>query len=443
MKIRRRLLNIKDNKNILLNKEIDLIQPTNIGNIEIIHPITTLKSVVQKSGNEISGIPEENDINGSKKILEIIKIIQKAQKRNIIYFYNYFRDSCEKPYNSLSQKPIFNKKKIDNNFTNLKEIDFSKISNNIIEDNANEIDEDNNLENGEEINNKIKDIKIKYLERNLLSDIKIPKINTEDNICKNNETLNNFNKSDIFERSDFSYNTIGEKSSNFSEIYHTPQKHSFRLKITRYKIFKEKIGESKQIKTKKDIIKDDEEMRKRNKMTFLLTNKFSYYNNNLRLIRNYFDIWKNRNNTNVFNNNNIINEEFQINNNNLQIKENVENMVKKINEKKAKEEFEIKEEENESKIDNLDDSKDEEIIKINDLIKNNSDAFNLCLNSLNRINNQKGILIDSIQDSEENNSIHFDKGELEEKIEYFRMYLISHYVSKRKNSGSSEEEKEE
>ena len=177
-------------------------------------------------------------------------------------------------------------------------------------------------------------------------------------------------------------------------------------------------------------------------MTFLLTNKFSYYNNNLRLIRNYFDIWKNRNNTNVFNNNNIINEEFQINNNNLQIKENGENMVKKINEKKAKEEFEIKEEENESKIDNLDDSKDEEIIKINDLIKNNSDAFNLCLNSLNRINNQKGILIDSIQDSEENNSFHLDKSELEEKIEYFRMYLIIYYISKRKNSGSSEEEKE-
>ena len=435
VKIRRRLLNIKDNKNMLLNKELDL-QPTNIGNIEVIHPITTLKSVVQKSGNEISGIPEEKDINISKKILEIINIIQKAQKRNILYFYNYFIDT-------LSQKPISDKIKIENNFTNLKEIDFSKISNNIIEDNANEIDEDNNIENGEENNNKIKNIKIKYWKRNLFPEIKIPKINTEDNIYKNNETLNKFNKSDIFERSDFSYNTIGEKSLNFSEIYHTPQKNSFRLKITRYKIFKEKIGESKQIKTKKDIIKVDEEMRKRNKMTFLLTNKFSYYTNNLRLIRNYFNIWKNRDNINVLNNYNKINEEFQINNNNLQTKENGENIAKKTNEKKAKEEFEIKEEENESKIDNLDGSKDEEIIKINDLIKNNSDAFNLCLNSLNRTNNQKGILIDSIQDSEENNSIHFDKGELEEKVEYFRMYLISHYVSKRKNSGSSEEEKVE
>ena len=158
MKIKRRLLNIKDNKNILLNKELDLIHPTNIGNIEIIHTITALKSIVQKSGNEISAIPKEKDIIISKKILEIIKIIQKAKKRNILYFYNYFINNYKKLCDWLSQKPIFNKNKIENNFKNFKEIDMSKISNNIIEDKANEIDEDNNLENGEEINNKIKNI---------------------------------------------------------------------------------------------------------------------------------------------------------------------------------------------------------------------------------------------------------------------------------------------
>ena len=113
-----------------------------------------------------------------------------------------------------------------------------------------------------------------------------------------------------------------------------------------------------------------------------------------------------------------------------------------MNPKINKEVYEIKEEDNESNIDNLSNSKDEGILKINELISNNNEVFNLTLKALNKINNQKGIQIDSIQDSEENKSNYLDKNELEEKIDYFRMYLINN-AFKRKNLESSEEEEKE
>ena len=175
-------------------------------------------------------------------------------------------------------------------------------------------------------------------------------------------------------------------------------------------------------------------------MIFLLTNKFSYYNNCLRLMKNYFNIWKNKDdNNNTINNNININDELKLNNDNIQVKEkNINDMNPKIN----NEVYEIKEEDNESNIDNLSNSKDEGILKINELIANNNEVFNLTLKALNKINNQKGIQIDSIQDSEENKSNYLDKNELEEKIDYFRMYLIN-YSFKRKNLESSEQEEKE
>ena len=104
----------------------------------------------------------------------------------------------------------------------------------------------------------------------------------------------------------------------------------------------------------------------------------------------------------------------------------------------------MKDEDSENNSENIINSNDEGIIKINDLIENNKDIFNLTFNALNKINNRKGIQIESIQDSDENKTVNlFDKNELEEKIEYFRMYLMGSYAFKRKNIGSSEEEKEQ
>ena len=104
----------------------------------------------------------------------------------------------------------------------------------------------------------------------------------------------------------------------------------------------------------------------------------------------------------------------------------------------------MKDIDDESNSENNNNSKDEGILKINDLLKNNKDIFNLTFNTLNKINNRKGIQIESIQDSDENKTVNLvDKNELEEKVEYFRMYLMSNYVFKRKNVESFEEEEKE
>jgi hypothetical protein len=304
----------------------------------------------------------------------------------------------KKAYNlnliSLSHKKIF--KNIKNSFNKRNDIDISKISNKIIESNENENDysQDNNSDK-ENITIKNNNHKKEYWKRNLYQEINIPKLKIEDNNSYNtDEVFNNLNKSEFNEKTEFShYLTFRERNLNFSDIYDIPKKAPFRLKINKYKIFRDKIPKKKMNLKVKDIIKEDEEMRKKNKIIFLLTNKFNHYNNCLRIIRYYFKLWK----------------------------------LYKYND-----------EDDESNIENLNNSK--EVIKFNDLIGNKN--FSLSLNTLSNIKNQKRIEINSIIDSEDNKSIHLDKNELEEKIEYFRYYIINYYAFKKKNNGYSEEEKE-
>ena len=441
MKIRRRLLNLSNNKNIFLNNELQLLNPFKIDTIEIIPPLSLFKKQ-NKSNNKITMIPEEKeDMNYSSKILDMIKIIQKYIKKNIIDSQKKFFEALKEKYNlcliSLSQRKTFSM--IKNNF---KSININNISYNNLEDNDNEIEE--NITNSKKSNKKKE-----HWKRNLFPEVNIPRLKTEDNDF-NFEKINNLNRSELYEKSEFSdtVNT-GEKSLNISGVFDRPKKHSFRLKITKYKIFREIIGQKKKIKIKKDIIKEEEEMRKKNKIIYLLTNKFSDYNNCLRKIKNYFNIWKvnilNIKST-IFNkNDNEKNEKGLDNTNGIKDNENNINYSgdDKIKEKKEEDECEKEEDDDYSNIDNLD-SKDEGIIKINDLINNRSDILNnFPLNELSKINNQKRIEINSIKDSEENKSFLYDRNELEEKIQYFRIYLINYYAFKKKNIGSSEEEKEE
>ena len=459
MKIKRRLLNIKDNKNIFLDNQSHILKPSNNESIEIIPPLSLLKTQIENSNNKISIIPEEKEDNNNylNKIIDIIKIIQKSEKENIVYYYKYFFDILKKEYNpkiitTLSQKEIF--KNVQNSFIKINDIDFTKIPKNINEDNDNEnnVNEEFNNSNNDNFTYTIKKNLLKKdpYKRNLFPDINIPRLNIEDNSSNGGEkNINNLNKSDIYERSELSDITGGERTLNFSDIFNIPKKNSFRLKITKYKILRERIDDKKKkkIKIKKDIIKEDEEMRKKSKIIYLITNKFSYYNNCLRLIKNYFNIWKikknslkednikeNNTNNNIISNN--INDDINKDKNN--------NMQYKDNENKVIKEKGLKDEDSENNSENIINSNDEGIIKINDLIENNKDIFNLTFNALNKINNRKGIQIESIQDSDENKTVNlFDKNELEEKIEYFRMYLMGSYAFKRKNIGSSEEEKEQ
>ena len=152
MKIKRRMININNNMNISINKENELLKPCNVESIEIIPPIALLKTKIKNSNNKIGIILEEKEeYNISYKILEMIKSIQKPEKINKLYIYKYFFDILKKISNSnkipLSHKKIF--KKVQNNFQKLNDIDITKISNNIIQDNDNNnsIKEYNNSEN--------------------------------------------------------------------------------------------------------------------------------------------------------------------------------------------------------------------------------------------------------------------------------------------------------
>ena len=67
--------------------------------------------------------------------------------------------------------------------------------------------------------------------RNLFPDINIPRLNIEDNSSNGGEkNINNLNKSDIYERSELSDITGGERTLNFSDIFNIPKKNSANLK---------------------------------------------------------------------------------------------------------------------------------------------------------------------------------------------------------------------
>ena len=68
--------------------------------------------------------------------------------------------------------------------------------------------------------------------------------------------------------------------------------------------------------------------------------------------------------------------------------------------------------------------------------------FCLPLNCLYAINNKNRVEINSLLESEEGKSICMDKNELEDKIEYFRNYLINVYLYKRKKNANFDERKD-
>ena len=423
MKIRKKLLNLKDNNNIFLNNDLKLLKQSNIESVELIPPITKLNTHIEKFNNKISIIEEKEEINFSNKIIDIIKIIQKCEKQNKFYFYKYFCDKLKRKYElnplNLSHKHIF--KNIKNSFQQLNELDISKLSNNIIESNENENLQDNCI-----INNKENNHKKTYWKRNLFPQMNIPRLKIEAYNSNVDDLFVYLNNSEINERNGFSEKR--EHILNYTDIYDMPKKQSSRPKRKKNKISGEKLDEKNKIKIrvnlKKDIIKEDEEMRKKNKIIFLLTNKFSYYNNCLRIIRNYFNIWKLKYKN--LNSNKVINKSGHKDINKIKKPKNVEQCEHYEDEK-----------DEESNNDNLNTFKDDGIVKMNDYI-NNKD-ISLSLNSLSKIKNQKRVEVSSI--SEDNKSIQLDKNELEEKIEYFRYYIIN-FVFKRKNNLCSEEEKE-
>lgn len=470
IKVRKRLINLKDNKNIFLNCDLDSLKSIRTDSIELISPLSLLNAHIEnnndndndndngididKDNNNINDnnvdedksnnicnniIQRENNLNNysennsKEKIGKIIDILQNFEKQNISYFYHYFFVVLQSKFHSKlpsSHKDIF--KNIKNNFEST-DLDIFNMSNNM---NTNEVDKNNSSENGDNVDNNKKNInnnktlQIKR-KRNFFPKRRNLRLMSDDNINgKNDERDNKLNKS-LDERIDSLENE--RLNLNISGNYGFPRKtKSFRIKITKYKILRETIqNKSKIINIKTDIRKnvlnEEKDMRKKNMLTLLLTNKFSPSSNNLRLIRNYFHFWKLKDNK----------DENDINN-------NISNdIIKSISENI------INENENMGKKENKNNFINAETLKINDmmennLIKNEINTNELPLNDINQTKNEKESQINSIKESEENSSkekeIHFDSNELEEKIEYLRILLINYLFKKSMNS---EEENEE
>ena len=429
IKVRKRLINLKDNKNIFLNCDLDSLKPVRTDSIELISALSLLNAYIEnnndndndnindnynyhdnnndedKNDNIISNLNNNSDNNSKEKIEKLIDILQNYEKQNISYFYYYFFDLLKDPQNDSNlifspQKDIF--KNIKNNFENT-DSDIFNLSNNM---NTNEFDknnssdkDDNSINNKKDIksnNNKTIQVKCK---RKLFTHRKNLRLMSDDdgNDTKNNERENKLNKS-LDERIDSLENE--RMNLNISGNYFPRKTKSFRLRITKCKILRETIHKENKIinlntNIKQNVLKDEKDMRKKNVLTLLLTNKFSPFNNNLRLIRNYFQFWK-------FNNNK---DESDKNKNNNNIND-INNLNSENNDKK----------ENENTFIN------NEIIKINDKMENN------------------------IIKREVNNSskeIHFDANDLEDKIEYLRIFLIRFFLNEKKCINSEEEIEEE
>ena len=443
MKIRKRLLNLnlKDNKNISSNNDLKSLKINHIESIELT-PLLTLKNVNIKINYDKNKKEEkkENNLNKNSnyKNIKMNNILQNLEKQNILYFYRYFFNIMNNQ-SHLNETSLFNSKifkKIKKNFKG-NNLNTFNISNNIEKLDKENFNENNTNNENNNSKNKINyDNNKKSLKRNLFPDKNIRRTISEDNICNNDYKQNKLNKSDMDEINDFSLNEV-KKSFNITETDYFPKKKSsFRLKITKFKIFREKVEEIVEKKysyDKLDILKEEKEMRKKNKIIFLLTNNFSNKNNCLRIIRKYFHTWKSK----YFDNEdkNINNSEIKINNsnndNNIIKDENSKILIDEVKTNEIKEKKEIINEVIENNI-NKENQKENDInynipIKLgNDAV----DAFKNPLNYLNEISNEERE-INSDKNlkknkMEEDNSIRSD---LEEILKYFRINLIYHFLN--------------
>ena len=430
MKIRRKFSNLSKNKNFFLNNKLKLLKPIKEESFKFISPLTLLNKHIMNGNNKFSVIIEDNneDNNYKNLIIKLDSIFQKYEKQISSYFHKYFFDLLKANLNPLSQRQIF--KDIKNNFKKISNRSICHISNDIIQ--KNDIDNNSDNDNNSQIRNR--EPKNQYWKRNLIPD----------NLNKKNKSYNkdilniDLNKSDLYEKSKLPENINGIEKLDFSGLYNFTKKRKFKEKITK----KDSIEED-----------EDEEIKMNNKIKFLLTNRFSKDNNSLRTIKKYFNIWRRKNNE-YQDTNNIVNENENDNNNNNNIKQNINKCYKIIYNKenidnnifkKEKSENVENEEENESGGDNNNkDNLTNKIIKKEQFKKNKNNIFNIRLNRLIRINNKKRNEFNSLIDSgNENTPYDLDIREFEDKIEYFRRYLINYYAFKLKNISINEEEKEE
>ena len=404
-KIRKRLISLKNIKNIFINNDIELLKPMKVESFDYIPVITIVK--VNIEDNDYDNKNKETN----KKLCDIIDIINSLYKKYIIYFGKYFLNELENSNNHIKLISNGNLSEKENEFNN---INISCISNKINKNQENEIIIEENYSLNKDIENILINNNEKIETEKYISDMDhinkmISPENSENENFLVNENYRINNRENIKlsvvdinqpkKNKKFDYNNNYQLNQNIiknDKDVETKQLKEldcdsikknklFAIKISRHKICKNIL---KDIKIKREKIDKDRILKMKN-LFFILENKLNRMNiHYLELIKYNFDRWKQ-----IISKTNIENYGFE---------DKPIERVKIIN-------YEI-------------DNKNNEIISTADLNRNKS------INESEIMKDKK-----SINKYSSNFEMKIDKNDFTERIKEFRLYLIDYFAFRLKN----------
>ena len=404
-KIRKRLISLKNIKNIFINNDIELLKPMKVESFDYIPVITIVK--VNIEDNDYDNKNKETN----KKLCDIIDIINSLYKKYIIYFGKYFLNELENSNNHIKLISNGNLSEKENEFNN---INISCISNKINKNQENEIIIEENYSLNKDIDNILINNNEKIETEKYISDMdhinkmispensgnenflvnENYRINNRENIKLSVVDINQPKKNKKFDYNNnyqLNQNIIKNdkddetKQLNGLDCDSIKKNKLFAIKISRHKICKNIL---KDIKIKREKIDKDRILKMKN-LFFILENKLNRMNiHYLELIKYNFDRWKQ-----------IIS------------KTNIENYG-----------FEDKPIERVKIINNEIDNKNNEIISISDKNRNKS------INESEIMKDKK-----SINKYSSNFEMKIDKNDFTERIKEFRLYLIDYFAFRLKN----------
>ena len=394
MKIKRIALNPNNGiTNIFLNNKFKILKCAKTDSIEII-PTSLFKRHTRKNNKKINFdiILEENNEDNNNITIKFIDIFQNFEKKYISFYKKYFFDLLKMYLNSLSQRKIFDD--IKNNFKTIDNKSIFNMSNENIHYNDVGIDSINNSDTKTNKRRK-KNLMLKHWKSFLFLDNNNLKLNEED---KQPFYQIYSSKSEVYERG-FSKNMNGGDKVKYK--YNKLNNKSNKKPLIKVNLAKK--------------INFSEKKRKKNKIMKSLINKFSHYNNCLRIKKKYFINWR------------IKNDEYKELAN--MSNGNINNITGK-----------------DTNNDSIENVKGDEEKKVKGVGNNRISKNNVNINQKYKLIKMHKKINEPLNQKRNNTindgskSIYPDNNELEEKIEYLRRYLINYYVFKDNNVTVGEED---
>ena len=378
-KIRRKILSLNNYKNIFMNNDIDVLQPINTDSFDFSPVITILKTDIKYNNNDINN---NIHINAKKieKLINMFNIINNLYQKYIRYFSEFF--FCELYNMDINNISILSNANIAIKDDELNKINISCITNNMNDNNENEIiveenyslnnDIENNLlNNNENIQTANYLNEFDFIDKMISSDYSRKVNSNQRRNTSPNFIYNNINENEIDavknKLEKWNYGTVDEKKL-------------LRTKISKFKVFKSilknirlKCGNNNENKERNDKLK---------KIIDLLKIKSDCDYNYFERLKHCFEIWRRAT---------FINQK--------QNKIIGENIIINLDKNKYPIIFKNR----------------PELAKINELNSNNM----------------------NIHDSYSIKK--FDTIEFEELLKYFRIYLICYFALRLKNISSSDD----